>query len=202
MKRMIISPAQLKAINEVAVTTYANSPSAADVLTAVQGVAGKTSANNIKVGVPNNPGGLEVSTTFKELQNGANLGTNTGSVNVTMNPADTENTGISESRYSKRQVELGRMLEMRKNGKVFSKKQLNEMFMETQENADRLRAGIGNCKLFDIFKAVEEVFPEELDNFKSAFSEGADIVEYLCNVFSRNGVDDGKEDEFLNKLGI
>ena len=38
-------------------------------------------------------------------------------------------TVTSESRkYSKRQVELGRMLEMRRTGKVYSKKQLNEIF--------------------------------------------------------------------------
>ena len=201
MKRMIISPAQLKAINEVAVTTYANSPSAADVLTAVQGVAGKTSANNIKVGVPNNPGGLEVSTTFKELQNGANLGTNTGSVNVTMNPADTENTGISESRYSKRQVELGRMLEMRKNGKVFSKKQLNEMFMENQENVERLKNGIGSCMVFDIFDAVDEAFgPEYGEEMNSGIKQGGDPMMVLNDIFSRQ--DSDKQEEFLDILGI
>jgi hypothetical protein len=47
--------------------------------------------------------------------------------NLAINNASTF-TVTNENRYTKRQVELGRMLEMRRTGKVFSKKQLDEMF--------------------------------------------------------------------------
>lgn len=113
-----------------------------------------------------------------------------------------QNSPIGESRFSKRQVELGRMLEMRRTGKVFSKKQLNEMFMETQENADRLRQGIGNCRLHDIFDAIEEIFPEEIDGVKEAFMNGADLPEYICSIFSNDDVNGEKEEMFLERLGI
>lgn len=36
-------------------------------------------------------------------------------------------TNLEESRYSKRQVELGRMLEMRKNGRIYSKRQFEKL---------------------------------------------------------------------------
>jgi hypothetical protein len=91
---------------------------------------------------------------------------------------------------------------MRKNGKVYSKKQLNEMFMETQENAERLRDGIGGCDVFEIIDAVDEFFPEESENFKEALHNGADLAEYLCSIFSNGKVDANKEEEFLDSLGL
>jgi hypothetical protein len=118
-------------------------------------------------------------------------------------PADTNNTStLGESRYTKRQIELARLLEMRKNGKVYSKKQLNEMFMETQENAERLRDGIGDCDIFQVIDAVDEFFPEESENFKEALHNGADLAEYLCSIFSDGKVDANKEEEFLDSLGL
>lgn len=120
--------------------------------------------------------------------------------NASVSVVDSNKT--NESRFSKRQVELGRLLEMRKNGKVFSKRQLNEMFMETQENAERLRREIGKCRLYDIFDAIEEVFPEELENAKNVVMSGADLPEFLCSLFSKEGVDSDREEEFLDMLGI
>lgn len=199
MKRMIISPAQLKAINENAITTYDAPNLAAALNTYSTNVQQKDAPAllNIQSG-QNNPAAksLTVKTNDGQVDPNALAGQSDGNVkDITFSP-------MSEQQYSKRQVELGRMLEMRKNGKVFSKKQLNEMFMETQENADRLRAGIGKCQLFKIFEAVEDIFPEEVEGLKNAFSEGADIVEYLCNVFSKDGINGEREQEFLNRLGI
>ena len=116
--------------------------------------------------------------------------------------SNTPNGNLAENRYSKRQVELGRMLEMRRTGRVFSKKQLNEMFMETQENADRLRQGIGGCMLHDIFAAIEEFFPEEVEGAKEAFMNGADLPEYICSIFGNDDINGEKEQAFLERLGI
>ena len=110
-------------------------------------------------------------------------------------------TTQNESRYSKRQVELGRMLEMRRTGKVFSKKQLNEMFMETQDNVKRLEGGLGNCLIFNIFEAVAKVFgPEVEEEMKERLSKGEDPTMTINDIFSRE--ESEKQEEFLNALGI
>ena len=192
MKRMIISPAQLKAINEsmnYGGQILPNETPASLSQKANDFFAGNAGATSVQFVNPDGNGQSVV-----------------GDVNDTN--IDTKSSNVvfqkqqNESRYSKRQVELGRMLEMRKNGKVFSKKQLNEMFMETQENADRLRQGIGGCRLHDIFAAIEEFFPEEVDGVKEAFMNGADLPEYICSIFSNDDINGEKEEAFLERLGI
>lgn len=196
MKRMIINPAQLKAINEDATQILTGTSSNAQ--TVAQDALSKSPGQDVTVDITDaTPGnekknGFAASTATTNPQQIKNFGKMTfGAVN---------NGSVFEG--TKRQVELGRMLEMRKNGKVFSKKQLNEMFMETQENADRLREGIGKCKLRDIFDAVEEIFPEEIDAVKEAFMNGADLPEYICSIFSNGDVDGEREQVFLERLGI
>ena len=199
MTRMIISPEQLKAINEAALM-YVNDVNPSTLISATNNVQG----NNVTAKIAGGTGPRQT-VTLDGLKTGTEtVPVNTSSVEITKDPTKENNVGaIGESRYSKRQVELGRMLEMRKNGKVFSKKQLNEMFMETQENADRLRRGIGNCKLHAVFDAIEQVFPEGLDGAKDAVLDGADLPTYIIdNFFSKEGINDEREKEFLRRLGI
>ena len=197
---MIINPAQLKAINEA--TTFGGE---------FDGTVNDLN-NQIMQTKNDTTNGQTNGITSTQYIN-KNAMNNTTVVYDPAKPNITDPTTLSqaknvvvttqnESRFSKRQVELGRMLEMRRTGKVFSKKQLNEMFMETQENADRLRGGIGRCKLCDIFDAVEEIFPEEIDGVKEAFMNGADIPEYICSIFSNGDVDGEREQAFLERLGI
>ena len=200
MKRMIINPAQLKAINEAAAAfTYDGSVNN-DFQTQLSNFKMKnTSAlDGVIQGINTSDAATKPATT--------NTGDSQTAKGVIITPDSNTGSSLSsaleETRYSKRQVELGRMLEMRKNGKVFSKKQLNEMFMETQDNAKRLRAGIGNCRIFDIFKAIEEVFPEEIENVKEAFSNGADLPEVICSIFSKDDINGEREEKFLERLGI
>lgn len=205
MKTMIIRPEQLRAINEAAMS---------NVMGAFDGTRNSLNAQitqsttemqkNGGIGTfmnPKNPSGpsvaLNPATTDQEIASAGQVIANTGNTG-----SSTQNITMEESRFSKRQVELGRMLEMRRTGKVFSKKQLNEMFMETQENADRLREGIGNCRLKDIFDAIEEIFPEEIDGVKEAFMNGADLPEYICSIFSNDDINGEKEEAFLERLGI
>ena len=196
MKRMIISPAQLKAINEIAVNGGQYND-VSDVKTKLPTL--QTTGNTPITFSNSNPAATGGSVTMSKDDLTAN--TASSSDNIAINNATTF-TVTNENRFSKRQVELGRMLEMRRTGKVFSKKQLNEMFMETQENADRLRQGIGGCKLHDIFDAIEEIFPEEIDGVKEAFMSGADLPEYICSIFSNEGINGEKEQAFLERLGI
>lgn len=195
MKRIIISPTQLRAINEAAAAFTYGDGDFAERLTDF-----KNSNPAVKtpiIGVNTGETATGVSTTDTTKANTAKQTIVTG--NTT---GSSLQTNLEESRFSKRQVELGRLLEMRKNGKVFSKRQLNEMFMETQENAERLRREIGKCRLYDIFDAIEEVFPEELENAKNVVGSGADLPEFLCSLFSKEGVDSDREEEFLDMLGI
>lgn len=198
MKKMIISPTQLKAINEAALT-YVNDMNASTLINATNNAQG----NNITAKLAGGTGPKQA-VTLPGLQTGKEtVDPNASSVEITKDPTkDDTSNGVFENHYSKRQVELGRMLEMRKNGKVFSKKQLNEMFMETQENADRLRKGIGNCRIYDIFMAIEDIFPEEVEGVKEAFSNGANLPEYICSIFSKDGINSEKEEEFLERLGL
>lgn len=195
MKRIIISPAQLRAINEAAAAFTYGDGDFAERLTDF-----KNSNPAVKtpiIGVNTGETATGVSTTDTTKANTAKQTIVTGSTT-----GSSLQTNLEESRFSKRQVELGRLLEMRKNGKVFSKRQLNEMFMETQENAERLRREIGKCRLYDIFDAIEEVFPEELENAKNVVGSGADLPEFLCSLFSKEGIDSDREEEFLDMLGI
>lgn len=205
MKRMIISPAQLKAINE-----------AAAMNNIVGGFNGTRNDLNVQVlnstpamqkngGVgtivnQNNPAGPTVSlgptTTDQEISKA-------GKILATTGDNTNQASALEETRYSKRQVELGRMLEMRKNGKVFSKKQLNEMFMETQDNAERLRNGFGNCDVFTTIDAVKEFFPEYFEGFVEAFKNGSDALEYIINnIFGRSDINGEREEKFLKRLGL
>ena len=148
MKRMIINPEQLKAINEAAMSNVMGSfDGSRNSLNAQITQSTTEMQKNGGIGTfmnPKNPSGpsvaLNPATTDQEIASAGQVIANTGNTGNS-----TQNITMEESRYSKRQVELGRMLEMRKNGKVFSKKQLNEMFMETQENADILRQNFGSC---------------------------------------------------------
>lgn len=200
MKRILITPEQLVAINEASINYGGTVNGTTTTPMQIASMANSFFASNPS----------EKTVMYKNTNPSASgpakmVDTNstdisTGFSDATSYVVDKQN---ESRRYSKRQVELGRMLEMRRTGKVYSKQQLDEMFMETADNADRLRAGIGNCRLFDIFKALEEVFPEELDGVKDAFSNGSDVPEYIIsNIFGKGDVNQEKENEFLNALGL
>ena len=134
MTRMIISPEQLKAINEAAIATYdtPNLGSALNTFSTNVQQKNVPTLINVQSGQDNpNAKSLTVKTDNGQVEQDALAGQTDGSVkDITFAP-------MNESRYSKRQVELGRMLEMRRTGKVFSKKQLNEMFMEGLKDSDK-----------------------------------------------------------------
>ena len=131
MKRMIISPAQLKVINEIAVNGGQYSD-VSDVKTKLPTL--QTTGNTPIIFSNSNPAATGGSVTMSKDDLTAN--TASSSDNMAINNATTF-TVTNENRFSKRQVELGRMLEMRRTGKVFSKKQLNEMFMEGLKDSDK-----------------------------------------------------------------
>ena len=192
---MIISPAQLKAINEIAMNGGQYND-VSDIKTKLPTL--QTTGNTPITFNNSNPAATGGSVTMSKDDLTAN--TTSSSDNLAINNATTF-TVTNENHYSKRQVELGRMLEMRRTGKVYSKKQLNEMFMETQDNVNRLDAGLGNCLIFKIFDAVATVFgPEVEEEMKERISNGEDPTMTIKDIFSRE--ESEKQKEFLNALGI
>ena len=123
---MIITPEQLKALNEAFVAPtvlYSNDATTPGVAAAVK--SSNTTGNTFSVKTPGT--GQTVSATLPQLEQGIDLN-NAGTVDVVKDPNKTGTTFEESRTYSKRQVELGRMLEMRKNGKIYSKGKLDEMF--------------------------------------------------------------------------
>ena len=201
MKRMIISPAQLKAINEAASLMY-SAPSS-NVQSVAQAAMAKHPGQEVTIDVTDNTPGTNGTLGFSDTTANTDPSQIKNFDKMTFGSNNTGATGsaLEETRYSKRQVELGRMLEMRRTGKVYSKKQLNEMFMETQDNVNRLDAGLGNCLIFKIFNAVATVFgPEVEEEMKERISNGEDPMMTIKDIFSRE--ESEKQEEFLNTLGI
>lgn len=194
---MIITAEQLKAINEASMSNVMGSfnGSRNDLNAKITQTTSNMQKNG-GVGTfmnQNNPTGptiaLSPSTTDQEIAKAGQVISNTGT--------STEQTpGIMESRYSKRQVELGRMLEMRRTGKVYSKKQLNEMFFES-ENISSL---IGSCSLSDIFSAANILSYDGEERLKDAFMSGADFNAVLDELYAN--ADEEAQEEFKEELGI
>ena len=200
MKRMIISPAQLKVINEAALgtVTYDSSTGPNAFRDALANVQTNITKPIALTDISSDPG---VNNGTSTIPGGVEAAKKTTTSPETRTTIITPDSPMSESRFSKRQVELGRMLEMRRTGKVFSKKQLNEMFMETQDNVKRLEGGLGNCLIFNIFEAVAKVFgPEVEEEMKERLSKGEDPTMTINDIFSRE--ESEKQEEFLNALGI
>lgn len=198
---MIISPAQLKAINEAELRVTANSAGGSDLLNAATNANAGQNNQGVKIVVPGNTG-KEYSTTLPDLQKGkSNIPQDASS--VYLEPSEGANNALGESRYSKRQVELGRMLEMRRTGKVYSKKQLNEMFFECGDNAievEDIKNRIKKCKLYDIFSAANNLSDDGEERLKQAFMSGADLDMVLGELLSQAD-EEGLED-FCEELGI
>ena len=186
---------RLEEMNEASVLTNAKSAAPADITAAVNNVVGKTNSNTVQVGIPGNTG-LTQATTLPSLETGGEkIDPNASSVSVTIDP--TKN--VTESRkYSKRQVELGRMLEMRKRGKVYSKKRLNEMFMD---DADDIETEIKGLPAFNVMTTVRCAFgPEAEKEMMEIFSNGKNPTEFIVNLYKNASPEDKRV--FRERLGI
>lgn len=195
---MIISPAQLKAINEA--TAFCGEFDGTENDLNAQTAQ---TQNNSSLGTGSN----DITSGQYINKNGVSDTPIVYTAGVTkpddLMKAKTVVVPQNESRFSKRQVELGRMLEMRRTGKVFSKKQLNEMFMETQENAyifDEFFNGPDKKPIRKILDGVKECFPEGFDDFLEAVKNGADIPTYIKENFFTS-VNSDAEEKFLKKIG-
>ena len=190
MKRMIISPAQLKMINEAATQILTGTSSNAQ--TVAQDALSKSPGQDVTVDITDaTPGaekknGFAASTATTNPQQIKNFGK--------MTFGATNNSSVFEG--TKRQVELGRMLEMRRTGKVFSKKQLNEMFMET-DIAEKIK----DCPAFDVMTTFGSVFGDDAEReMMDLFSAGGNPTDFIVSVYNEASEED--QDLFREKLGI
>ena len=204
MRRVFISPAQLRAINEAAIgntCTYDTSKGEGldDALADAQpNATGPIAVVDIN---PNKNINNGISTILGGVENAKKEQTKPSTRTTLVMPGQLE-----ESRFSKRLVELARLLEMRKNGKVFSKRQLNEMFMETQENAKELRDIFNNGGsrnlAFKVSEIIDDVFPEK--NYGSELLDavlgGADPAEFIINNIFSDFANDEREREVIERL--
>ena len=83
---------------------------------------------------------------------------------------------------------------MRRTGKIYSKKQLDEMFMNNS-----LESIIGNASIFDLLDAVLIVFGEDVrKEMDSKFETDADMTQWVLNLL--NAATPEQKEEFLNEL--
>ena len=198
MKRIIISPEQLRAINEAAISFNVDNINQVGPMYKQNQAQIQQAANSgldyatFKV----NNGGNNQNGFAVDVEKDANGNINTD--NLPSTNVSKVNVPIqqNESRYSKRQVELGRMLEMRRTGKVYSKKQLNEMFFESED----ICSLVGRCNLSDIFSAADILVDGGEERLKEAYASGADLNMVLKELY--DGADEESQEEFKDELGI
>lgn len=91
------------------------------------------------------------------VQNAVNNGADINKLNVQGNAEDVLN-GTNEAKvYSKRNVELARLHEIKKNGKRMTKKQLNEEI----QNSIELKSKMSKMNMFKVLDAFSQTFGDE-----------------------------------------
>ena len=117
---------RLGEMNEAASLMY--SAPASNVQSVAQTAMAKHPGQQITIDVTDNTPGTNGTIGFSDTTANTNPSQIKNFDKMTFNSnTGVTQTSLEESRYSKRQVELGRMLEMRKNGKVYSKRQFEKL---------------------------------------------------------------------------
>lgn len=119
-------------------------------------------------------------------------GADPNKITVQGNAEDIKN-GTNEAKvYTKRDVEIARLYEMRRNGKVLTKQQLKEEILgETEDIGEFIR----NKNVFDVLEAVGEVFGQDvLQSLSTSWDMSAKIVEIY------NNADDAQKEEFKRRI--
>lgn len=137
------------------------------------------------------------------VQNAVNNGADINKVNVVDNSEDITN-GVAEGKtYSKKQIEQARLFEMRRTGKVMTKKQLSEEILtrsrlqELAYECDRncIEDKLRNMNVFQALEAFRQTFGDEALQALSTSRNTADaIVQTYINA------DQQKKDEFIGRL--
>lgn len=125
------------------------------------------------------------------VQNAVNNGADINKLNVQGSTEDITN-GISESRkYTKQQVERARLYEMRRTGKIMTKKELRESFGEGEDIISLIR----NSNSFQAMEAYRLTYGDEA---LKELSNGWDFVQGMVNKYYDSTPD--KQQEFVARL--
>lgn len=137
------------------------------------------------------------------VQNAVNNGADINKLNVVDNSEDISN-GVAEGKtYSKKQIEQARLYEMRRTGKVMTKKQLSEEILtrsRLQElafgcDSDYIKEKLSKMNVFEALDAFRQTFGDEALQALSTSRNTVDaIIETFCNA------DQQKKDEFIGRL--
>lgn len=156
---------------------------------------GKTRRNNATdkdettISFDTNQGNIRDAVT-NSVQTAVNNGADINKLNVVGNAEDIQN-GMGESKYyTKKQIEEARLYEMRKNGKVMTKKQLMESV-----DCDELLALISNMTMFKVLEAFKMTFGQDAAE-QLMFSR--DTNQAICQIY--DNADINKQEEFVQRL--
>ncbi len=109
------------------------------------------------------------------VQNAVNNGADINKLNVQGNSEDITN-GISESKkYTKQQVERARLYEMRRTGKIMTKKELKESFGNDDEEEQTI---------YGIHTSIYKINEDKIDDYDGFDSDGGDDFETIHDALS------------------
>jgi len=142
---------------------------------------GKTNNNNASdkdetiISFDTNKGNIKDAVT-NSVQNAVNNGADINKLNIKGNTEDIIN-GTNESKcYTKKQIQMARLYEMKKNGKVLTKKQLTEEIMSSINLKNKLKS-VKN--IFSVLDAFGKVFGDEaLQSLSERWDLADAIAEY------------------------
>ena len=157
---------------------------------------GKTVNNNVSdndetvIGFDSNEPNIRDAVS-NSVQNAVDNGADINKLNVQGNSEDITNSVSESKKYTKQQIERARLYEMRRNGKIMTKKELRETFGE-EENIVSL---INNSNSFQAMEAYRLTYGNEA---LKELSNGWNFVQGMVNKYYDSTPD--KQQEFVARL--
>ena len=215
-KRIIISPKQLNEIMDNKKTTITFTGSNAnelgqnaqekysDALRAglnnnTISMQGKTTTNNasdkdeVNISFDTTKSNIKDSVTTA-FQNAVSNGADPNKIAINGNSEDITN-GVAESRsFTKRNVEIAILYEMKRNGKTMTKKQLTEELLGNDESVN-IAELIGGLNVFEVLQAFSDVFG---DDEVQRLSNSWDMKEAIIDMYNKATPE--QQEKFVNIL--
>ena len=124
------------------------------------------------------------------VQNAVNNGADINKLNIVGNSEDVNNGVMEGKTYTKKQVEEARLYEMRRNGKVMTKRQLRESC-----NNEQMLSVLGSANMFDAMEAFRITFGEEAFN---GLQTARNTTQYMSEIYCSSSPE--KQQEFVARL--
>ena len=152
-----------------------------------------TDKDEISISFDTNKGNIKDAVT-NSVQNAVNNGIDINKLNVQGNAEDIMN-GTNESKtYTKKQVEKARIHEMKKSGKMFTKKQLTEEIVDSMDLRTKLKS-VKN--IFGVLDVFGKVFG---DDALQSLSERWDLVDGIAEIYDNASAE--QQQQFLSMINL